>query len=127
MASKTNGLGPGSVEIDGERYGTFTFEIDGARMTVREISVDEGDDAAETATGPDKQINGRLNSRLLLAKSIVEPVTSVEQVGKFGNRKYLAVLRHFNDLNSLPAENPTTPAGSAGPTSPAGGEPPPTI
>jgi hypothetical protein len=126
MSDKKNGLGAGSIEIDGERYGTIAFDFEGVRHTVRELSVDEGDDASEASVQPDKSFNGRLNTRMLLAKALVEPPTSIEQVGKFGNRKYLTILRHFNTLNSLPVENPTVPAGSAGPTSPGGGEPLPT-
>ena len=121
------GLGAGSVEIDGERYGTFSFNHEGTKFTVRELSVDEGDDAAEASTDDKGKFNGRLNTRLLLAKSIVEPATTVDGVGKFGNRKYLAVLRQFNILNSLPVEVPTSPAGSAGPTSLDGGEPSPAL
>src|SRR5690348_9515720 len=126
MAAKANGLGPGSIEIDGERYGTFVFEFDGERHTVRELSVDQFDEANEAATGPEGKFNGSLQTRILLSKALVEPTKTPDQVGKFGNRKYLTVLRHFNDLNSLPPANPTPPAGSAGPTSPAGGEQLPT-
>jgi hypothetical protein len=125
--TKPNGLGAGTIVIDGETYSTFSWDDRGTKHTVRELSVDEGDDVAEAATQPDKTINNRLNTRMLLAKALVEPPTTIEQVGKFGTRRYLEVLRHFNELNSLPIENPTTPGGSPGPTSPAGGEPVPTI
>jgi hypothetical protein len=125
--ARTNGkIGPGSVEIDGERYATDTFVYDGTTYTMRELSVDEGDDIWDAAQKPDKTVDNRLNSRLLLAKSLVEPVVSVEQVGKWGGRKYVTLMRHFDGLNTVPVENPTPPAGSAGPTSPAGGEPLPT-
>jgi hypothetical protein len=130
VTDKKNGLG--SIEIDGESYATSTFEVGGQRFVTRELSMDEFDDAAEAATQPQKDkdgnpvINNRLNNRLLLAKSIVEPPTTVEKLGKFGNVKYLTILQHFNKLNSLPESNPTSPAGPAGPTSPDGGEPLPT-
>lgn len=126
MTDKKNGLGAGSIEIDGERYATHAFDIDGTRYTVRELSVDEGDDAADASTDDKGKFNTRLNTRMLLAKSIVEPTATVGQVGKFGSRKYLAVLQQFNRLNSLPVEVPTLPAGSAEPTSPDGGEALPT-
>lgn len=123
--SKTNGMGAGTVDIDGETYGTFSWMEGAEKHTVRELSVDEGDDAAEASTDDKGKFNGRLNTRLLLAKALVEPSKTPDQVGKFGNVKYLTILRHFNRLNSLPAEVPTLPAGSAGPTSLAGGEPSP--
>jgi hypothetical protein len=126
VTDKTNGLGPGTIEIDGETYGTFSWLEGAVKHTVRELSVDEGDDAAEASTDDKGKFNSRLNTRLLLAKSLVEPKVTVDQVGKFGNVKYLTVLRHFNRLNSLPPEVPTPPAGSAGQTSQDGGEPLPT-
>ena len=122
-----NGIGPGTIEIDGEALATETFEYAGTLYTVREITVDEGDQIGEATTGPDGKINFQLNTRMSLSKGLVTPPTSIEQIGKFGSRKFGLVLRTFNRLNSLPEANPTPPAGSAGPTSPAGGESSPTI
>lgn len=121
----TKKAGPGTVQIDDETYLTDTFEFDGTTFTMRELSVDEGDDIWEAAQNPDKTTNNRLNTRMLLAKSVIEPVVTVDQVGKWGGRKYTTMLRHFNRLNSIDEANPTPPAGSAGPTPPAGGEPSP--
>lgn len=128
--ANTRKLGPGSVEIEGERYTTDTFEYDGTRYTMRELSVDEGDDIWDSAQEPadiknpsaGTKLNNRLNSRLLLSKSLVEPSANVDAVGKWGGRKYVTLMRHFDALNTVPVENPTVPAGSAGPMSPAGGE-----
>lgn len=125
MATKK--LGPGSVTIDGERYATDTFEFDGTTYTLRELSVDEGDAIWDAAQNQDKTLNARLNTRLLLQKSITEPSVTLDQVGKFGGKKYVTLMRHFDALNTVPEENPTPPAGSAGPTSPSGGEPSPAI
>lgn len=118
-------LGPGTIELDDEIYGTLTLEVGGKRYTVRELSVDEGDEALEGARQPDKSINDTLNTRLLLAKAIVEPATSVAQIGKFGSQKYVAILRAFNTLNTLPEANPTPAGGSPAQTSPDGGAPSP--
>lgn len=126
MTEKKNGLGAGSIDIDGEKLATETFEFEGERFTVRELTIDEGDDILDAATDDKGKVNGRLNTRMLLAKALTDPVKTVEQVGKFGGRKYLTILRSFNKLNSLPIANPTLPAGSAEPTSPDGGEPLPT-
>lgn len=123
-------LGPGSMTIDGERYATDTFEYDGTTYTLRELSVDEGDeiwDAAQSPVDPSKpdgamKFNSRFNSRALLARSLVEPTATVEQIGKWGGKKYVSLMRHFDRLNNVSEENPTPAAGSAAPTSPVGGD-----
>lgn len=127
-------VGPGTVEIDGEKYGSNTFEYDGDRYTMRELSVDEGDEIWDAAQEPidirnpasGTKTNGRMNSRMLLARALVEPIVTVDQVGKWGGRKYVTLMREFDRLNTVPEANPTQPAGSAGLTSPAGGAPSPT-
>jgi len=119
MAEKQNGLGAGSIVVDGEHYATDTFELDGQRYTMRELSVDEGDDIWDAAQAPvdpknpsgPKEVNTRLNTRLLMAKALVDPVTTADQVGKWGGRKYTLMLRKFNALNAIPEDNPTPPAG----------------
>lgn len=119
-------LGAGTVIVDDEKYATSTFDYQGERFTIRELSTDEGDDIAEAATGPgpDFKFNARLNTRLLLVKALIDPEISVDRLGKFPGPKYLTILRAFNTLNSLPEANPTAPAGSAEPASPATGEQP---
>lgn len=133
MTAKKNGRG--TTVIDGESYATETFEFDGTMFTLRELSVDEGDDIWEASQEPidakdtskGLKLNTRLNTRLLISKALLTPQITVDQVGKWGGRKYTAVLRHFNSLNSIDEENPTLPAGSAEPTSPDGGDASPTI
>lgn len=120
-------LGPGTVTIDGDEFETLTVEVGSKRFTVRELTVEEGDQALVGARQPDNSINETLNTRMLLSMALVEPATTVDRIGKLKGREYVAVLRAFNDLNSLPVGNPTPPAGSAGPTSPSGGEQSPTI
>lgn len=130
----TKKLGPGTVVVDGETYATSTSEHAGETITVRELSVDEGDEAWDAAQEPinpkdpaaGMRVNVRANTRFLLAKGMVEPATTADQVGKWGQRKYTAVLREFNRLNSIEEANPTPPAGSAGLTPPAGGNASPT-
>lgn len=116
-------LGPGTIRIGDETYATDTFEYGGERYTMRELSVDEGDACWDAAQNPDKTVNNRLNSRMLLSTALVEPTATVDQVGKWGGKKYVTLMRHFDKLNTVPEENPTPPAGSAGQTSPAGGAP----
>jgi hypothetical protein len=118
-------VGPGTVVVDGETYATETIEYRGELFTIRELSADESADIEEVATGPGPafEFNGRLNSRMLLSKSLVEPEVTVDGIGKYPGVKYLTLLKVFNKLNSLPEANPTVPAGSAGQTSPASGEP----
>lgn len=123
--SKSNGLGPGTIEIDGEKLATNTFELDGEKFTVRELLQDENDDIWDASLGADGKVNTRLNTRMALSKGLVTPAKSADEIGKFGTRKYGLILREFNRLNTIPAANPTPPAGSAGPTSPSGGAPTP--
>lgn len=123
MTAEKAKTGPHMIEIDGEKFHAETIVFEGERFTVRELAADEGDDCAEAATDDKGKINERLNTRMLMAKALVEPVKTVEQIGKFGNQKFQLILRTFNRLNSLPITNPTAPAGSAGQTSPSGGEP----
>lgn len=125
MTEKTK-MGRGTITIDGERLATETFSFDGDTYTMRELNADESDEAWDAAQNPDKTVNGRLNSRLLLARSLVAPTVTADGAGKWGNRKYTVLLGHFNRLNSIDEANPTPPAGSAGPTPPAGGESSPT-
>ena len=126
-------LGRGSIVIDDERLATDTFEFDGDIYVMRELTDDEGNEAWDAAQEPDPagekgatRVNGRLNTRFLIAKAMIQPTVTVDRIGKWGGRKYGTVLRHFNALNSIDSANPTPPAGSAGPTSPAGGEQLPT-
>ncbi len=121
MTKKT--AGRGSVTIGERTYATDTFEFEGITFTLRELSADEADDIWDTSQNPDKSLNNRLNTRFLLAKSMLEPVTTAEQMGTFGGRTFGTILRHFNALNTIDELNPTPPAGLAGPTPPAGGEP----
>lgn len=119
---KVNGLGPGTIEIDGEILATETLEFRGERIVVRELLTSESDDAWDAALQPDgKTINTRLNTRMQMAKALVEPRKTIEEVSKLGSQKFLVILGAFNRLNSLPEGNPTPPAGSAGPTQPDGG------
>lgn len=112
MTDKTDRkMGPGTIEIDGEILGTDTFKIGDTIYTVRELTVDEGDAIAEAAKDDKGVVQDRLNTRMLLAKAIIEPPTVVDQVGKWGGRKFVTIMRAFNTLNSLPVENPTPPAG----------------
>lgn len=104
-------VGPGTVDIDGETLHTSTVDIDGVLHTIRELTIDEGDAIGEQSTQPDKSINFRLQNRLTLAKALVTPVVSADQVGKWGARRYAIILREFNNLNSIPESNPTLPAG----------------
>ena len=100
---------------------TKTVTYKGVEYTIRELTIDENDaidDAGKDAKGA---TNDRLVSRLSLSKAIVDPMTSVDDIGKWGGKKYLTILRAFNEVNTLPVANPTLPDGSNAPTSPVGG------
>ncbi len=123
VADKTsNGIVKGFMEVEGERVATETFEVGGEKLTVRELLTYEGDEAYDAAMDDKGKFNTRLNTRMSLAKALVEPRKTIDDVGKMGTQKFLTALQSFNRLNSIEAGNPTPPAGSAGPTSPSTGE-----
>jgi hypothetical protein len=75
----------------------------GTTYRLREISVEESDVAFDASQNPDKTFNPRLNQRLQLASSIVTPPTTLDEIGKWGIRKLVAMLNAYDRLNSLPA------------------------
>jgi hypothetical protein len=89
------------VTIDGEEYETVEVPYGGKTYTIRELSVDENDDIETAATDKDNVLNGRLNLRMSLMKAIVSPPTGMDDIGKWGGRKYLVMSRAFNKINSL--------------------------
>jgi hypothetical protein len=89
------------VTIDGEEYETADVVYGDKVYTLRELSVDEQDEIEDSATDKEKVLNGRLNLRLSLQKAIVSPPTGVDDIGKWGGKKYLIMSRAFNKLNSL--------------------------
>lgn len=118
-------LGRSTIERDGETFAIETFEHNGDRLTVSELTPDDGDETFEAAKDKDGKVNNSLQTKMLLSRALVEPKKTIEQIGKMGNQKYTKLLQAFNRLNSLPEANPTPPAGDAGPVPPAGGEPSP--
>lgn len=104
-----------------EDYDHEVVTVKSVAYTVRELSVDENDEIFEASKGPGGIVNDRLNTRLLLAKAIVEPPTTIEDIGRWGGKKYVQILQAFNRMNSLPVANPTVPDGSNVPTSPSSG------
>ena len=117
---------PKTVTIDGEEMETLTVEYGGVAYTLRELSVEEGDAIDALSENQTPRVANRLMMRAMLEKSIIEPKVTMDQIGRWSGKKYVALSRAFNKLNTIPEENPTPPAGSAGPTSPDGGEPSPT-
>jgi hypothetical protein len=122
----TKSAAPKTVTIDGEEMECEQVEYAGVTYTIRELSVTETDEVDDLAEGQKPAAAARLTTRTALSKAIVEPKVELADIEKWGARKYVALVRAFNRLNSLPLANPTPPAGSAGPTSPDGGEQSPT-
>lgn len=104
---------PTYITIDGEEYETVEVTVRDKTYTLRELSVKENDDIEDASTNPDKTFNGRLNLRLCLAKSIVSPPTTVDDMEKWSGKKYLILSRAFNRLNAVVDESVTPPVPNA--------------
>jgi hypothetical protein len=103
MADKKTG--PKFVTIDGEDYETVDVMYHDKNYTLRELSVHENDEIDDASKNEDGTYNGRLNLRLALAKSIVDPPTGIDAIEKWGGKKYLTLSRAYNTINSLPEGN----------------------
>lgn len=95
---------PTFVTIDGEDYETIEVASGGKTWVLRELSVKENDDIEDASTDEKGKFNGRLNLRMCLATSIVSPATTIDQIGKWPGKRYLALSRAFNQVNSLPPD-----------------------
>jgi len=88
------------TDENGLRWGELNYE--GTTYRLRQVTVDEGDDAYDAAYNEQTQrFNGRLNSRLNLATSIVSPPTSIDDMGKWAGAKLVTLLRAWDELNLL--------------------------
>lgn len=87
-------------------FGEAKATVNGKTFTFRELTVDENDEVADAATGPDGKWNGRLALRHMIALSSVEPKLTLAEVGKMPLSTYNAVSKAVNDVNSgdLPAD-----------------------
>lgn len=101
MTTKTTN----TIEIDGEVYDTEPVVYKGTRYVLRELGVDEDDNLAEASTDKDGKFNGRLHLRMSLAAAIIEPKTSIDDIGKWPGKKYVALSRAFNRLNTIPEDS----------------------
>jgi len=77
------------------------LEFDGRRFKFRELSVKENDACIDAARMPDGTINGRINMRMMIAKSSVEPKITVDDLVGIPNRIYLRLAEFVNDINSI--------------------------
>lgn len=77
--------------------------VGGERYKLRAITVEESDTAYDASQNPDGTFNARLNSRMELAASIMEPATSVDDFSKWTIGKLVRLLRESERINALPA------------------------
>ena len=77
-------------------------DILGVPYTMREVTVDEEDTAQDAADNGDVTWNTRLQTRLLLSSSIMDPPTTVDEIARWPGLKLRLVRFVFNRLNSLP-------------------------
>jgi hypothetical protein len=76
------------------------LDLSGRKFTFRELSVAENDACIDAAREKDGTINGRINMRMAIAKSSVEPKITVDDLAKLPNRVYLRFAEFVNDINS---------------------------
>lgn len=86
----------------------FPFEeksvtVGGREWRFRELSVQENDDCADAAKGPDGMINGRTMMRLTILASSVSPKLTPELLAKMPTRLYGKLYDLVNEL-----QNPDT-------------------
>jgi hypothetical protein len=70
----------------------------GATYTLRELTVAEMDECRDAATSPDK-FDGRLMTRMMITIGATEPTIDLEQLSKFPQRLYGALVDLINELN----------------------------
>jgi hypothetical protein len=90
---------------------TFTFafaekeiEYEGQKFKFRELSVAENDFCADASRDDKGNIDARRMMRVMIAKSIVDPKITIDDLAEMPNRAYLKFAEIVNDLNS-PAED----------------------
>lgn len=88
---------------------SFTFaekeiEYEGQKFKFRELSVAENDYCADAARDEKGTIDARRMMRIMIAKSVVDPKITVDDLAEIPNRAYLKFAEIVNDLNS-PAED----------------------
>ena len=76
--------------------------IFGTVYRVREITVQESDDAYDVSLNDDKTFNARLNQRMELVAAIEAPSTSVDDIANWGTLKLRALIYVFDRINNLP-------------------------
>lgn len=101
MAAKKKAILPSGTDDNGLAWADE--DIAGKIHRFREVTVQESDDAYDASLNEDKTFNQRLNQRLLLASSVVSPAISVDDIGKWGVRKLIAMLDAYDRINALPA------------------------
>lgn len=94
-------------------FNTKDLEVAGRKLSFRELSVADSDSALDASRRPDGTIDGRLNIRLLIAKSSVEPKITVDDIAKFPNKVYIRIAEFVNDLNSIDDAEEDTDEGNA--------------
>jgi hypothetical protein len=94
------------VVLSGSSPFDFAFaereiDVDGHLFKFREMSVKENDACIDAARQPDGMINGRINMRMMIAKSSVSPKITVDDLAGVPNRIYLKLAEFVNEINSI--------------------------
>lgn len=85
----------------------------GVTYTFRELTVSEVDEIREMSIDKDTGFDGRLMTRLMIAKGAVEPTMTLDDLAKFPQSVYSLVVDCVNDLNDPEAaKNESDPGNS---------------
>lgn len=82
-------------------FTTRVLPLNGHDFEFKELSVKESDSCLDAARKPDGTIDGRLNMRMIIAKSSVAPKLTVDDIAKMPNRVYIKIAEFVNELNSI--------------------------
>jgi hypothetical protein len=80
-------------------FRTVKVDLGGTEYTLRELSVKENDDCTKMAKQPDGTFDGRIMMRMMVLKSIADPVTKDTDLGELPQRLYLRLCDLVTDLN----------------------------
>jgi len=81
-------------------FRTVKVDLGGTEYTLRELSVKENDDCTKMAKQADGTFDGRIMMRMMVLKSIVDPVTKDTDLGELPQRLYLRLCDLVTDLNA---------------------------
>lgn len=94
-------VGPSDDELIELPFAEKVVKISGREFTLRELTVEENDMAADASRKPDGTIDGRLMMRLMIISASVSPKLTAEAMAKMPQRAYIRIYDAVQELNSV--------------------------